>query len=386
MKMPKKERASRALPLHVHAHRANLKMRGIEKDVHDVPARSHITSAERAAERKKNAQINIDKREARIKASTLRCEATLVTEVDHTTRIGDVFTFVCGCDAVCQFEATLGQLDRKPHDVKGPWCPQCRTQRPALRLADIIKEKNGELIGKSHYIAADKKVHILCKVCDNPWTALPHNIFSGSWCPSCAKGTPTDKAENRLAEIAAERGDILHWYGGSKEKAEFIIDGHGKQVFPNNYVHAPSVVGSYDLWAAYDWTGNRAFVWGGDLPEKMPRTIVDHLQRSMIVKCMTVQTTELLRRVVKEEIEGLTGQVIKGNSVKERSGAPGLYTMLGWKAPMEVLNVAHNAQWKASGVYSWGAVDRFHNTLVPVPELSGDGYAEIEIDDTGEIE
>lgn len=52
-------------------------------------------------------------------------------------------------------------------------------------LKKIVKLKSGTIVDKS-YISNDYKIKFSCNSC-HEWTATPHKIKSGDWCPYCSK-------------------------------------------------------------------------------------------------------------------------------------------------------------------------------------------------------
>ena len=83
------------------------------------------------------------------------------------------------------------------HIKSGTWCPKCRDKDVANKLRKNINDMHtlaqsrGGVCLSTKYVNNRIKLRWQCSK-DHTWTATPHNIQRGKWCPTCAgtiKGT-----------------------------------------------------------------------------------------------------------------------------------------------------------------------------------------------------
>ena len=75
----------------------------------------------------------------------------------------------------------------KPHNVlNGQWCPHCARNRK-LTIEDMktLAASNGGACLSTDYINAKTKMDWMCSK-GHRWSAVPHAVKSGHWCPFCA--------------------------------------------------------------------------------------------------------------------------------------------------------------------------------------------------------
>jgi hypothetical protein len=91
----------------------------------------------------------------------------------------------------------------------GQWCPTCGRQRAGLnrrltiaQMRSLAASHGGRCLS-TEYENSDLKLRWQCSQ-GHVWTARPHSVKRGHWCPECAGNTPLDL--NHARDIARQRG------------------------------------------------------------------------------------------------------------------------------------------------------------------------------------
>lgn len=85
---------------------------------------------------------------------------------------------------------------------RGGWCAACRQEEATAELRALAAGRGGRLVSPG-YVQCDVKVEWACAA-GHRWSATPHKILRGSWCPECAGNRRGSLAE--MQAVAAARG------------------------------------------------------------------------------------------------------------------------------------------------------------------------------------
>lgn len=250
----------------------------------------------------------------------------------------------CGCKHGLKFEANLYSLSRLPRESQT--CPRCWEASKPDQLKEVVENKGGTLL--TQYAGAHTKVRIRC-MNGHEFEATPANLTRGggrrgSWCPDCHEL----KGKLKLAEVLAERGCELTEYGkwGTQQTKFYTsFDGTPAQgthsALMSNPPTYPTKRGPRQVRTFYDDDTMRAYVLADLVPPYLPRPIAEVVSK---MDCETVgeganlpETFALVKKAIAAD-----------NEIGD----------------YKVLNVLHNDQWIAPGVYQWGKADRLDGTLI----------------------
>lgn len=87
--------------------------------------------------------------------------------------------------------------------LRGYGCPMCagtnkKDQNEYVELVNVLNS-NIEVVGE--YINAKTPILHRCKICNNYWTATPHNILRGTGCPVCNESHGERTVRNYLTDM-----------------------------------------------------------------------------------------------------------------------------------------------------------------------------------------
>lgn len=115
----------------------------------------------------------------------------------------------------------------------GRWCPDCFRCRYDFKkeFEDIVKQKEGKIL--SLYINVNVKVLLECKN-KHKWEVTPHSIKCGTWCFNCLHNTDDAKIKFET-KVKHKNGKILGQYINNKTKVLIECEnGHKWKVIPYN--------------------------------------------------------------------------------------------------------------------------------------------------------
>lgn len=247
----------------------------------------------------------------------------------------------CTCPRQQKFEANIYQLARTARRMHS--CTRCwQTSKPD-NLREIVEAKGGKLLTK--YTGAHGTVRIECSK-GHEFTTTPANLRDrgdkrGSWCPYCYKGS----GERKLVEVLAERGCVLTSYGErDSDQVKSYLDPFGQpaQRRHSALVATPPIAGPKR--GIRNVTGYRSdgyvFYMVGEVPPRLPNLVAYLVTNGTSFHVGDADTLPKCSKLLK----GVINQPSKDHC----------------------LNVLFNDQWVTPGVYSWGMVEPFADTLVEV--------------------
>lgn len=77
---------------------------------------------------------------------------------------------------------------------RGTWCSFC-SKRKTYTIEEVIiliENKQGTLLSKK-YIGRNSLLKVLCLICNSVWKPTLGSILCGSWCPTCAKNSISER-------------------------------------------------------------------------------------------------------------------------------------------------------------------------------------------------
>jgi hypothetical protein len=233
-----------------------------------------------------------------------------------------------------------------------PSCTECYFRKPMDRLQQFVTDNKGTQL--TPYKDALTKVRLRCAA-GHEWDSLPRNVFSGSWCPQCATARGYGGAQFRMEEIAAERGMTLIGYTGSRDPMTIVHwDGSAIEPLPGNYTSKYVHPGPKTITTYRNVETGHTFIQMGDLPPLLPARIAELVSDPAC------------------KITPYRGGKAFSDAPTVRDIFDKLVTGLPRSDPsVKVMNVNRNPAWMAPGFYTWGQIDPFHNTLVPLQTPSG---------------
>lgn len=109
-----------------------------------------------------------------------------------------------GADGPLEWRCARGHTWTAPfrNVRRGGWCADCRREDATAGLRAIAAARGGRLVSPA-YVLCDAKLEWECAA-GHRWSATPHKVECGSWCPECADNRRGSLAE--MQELAARRG------------------------------------------------------------------------------------------------------------------------------------------------------------------------------------
>ncbi|AMO44255.1 hypothetical protein vBRpoSV10_202 [Ruegeria phage vB_RpoS-V10] len=255
----------------------------------------------------------------------------------------------CGCARAKTFESTIYQLARLERDKV--CCTQCHEASKPDKLKEVIARKKGTLL--TPYKAAHTPVKVRCYF-EHEFSATPANLTrnngkDGSWCPECYKRAT---GEPRFREILAERGyDLLSYGFTASDPYKIIVDADGVERSVNQariVVNPPTYGGKHGkrpLRVFYDEDTGYAYALLDAVPPRLPKIIADIIAKNDFELITVAPNTPAAYDALREAI-----------SNENHHG------------DFHILNVYGNDDWQMPGVYKWGTIEPFDNTLVSTGE------------------
>jgi phage FluMu protein Com len=109
-----------------------------------------------------------------------------------------------------------------PIAYAGTWCPRCNGPRLVSieDMKELARERGGLCLSETY---VNTKTHLKWRCSrGHEWPAMPLNVQKGHWCPECPKEDVLRKSEQRLSDrVSALGGKFFGTYRGSKEKLTF---------------------------------------------------------------------------------------------------------------------------------------------------------------------
>lgn len=138
--------------------------------------------------------------------------------------VGDYIDTNTKVECVCAIDGY--RWDTMPNSLlRGCGCPMCagtnkKSQNEYIESVNALNS-NIEVVGK--YINAKTPILHMCKVCNNYWTATPHNILSGTGCPSCNESHGERTVKNYLTNMCVSFKE-QYTFDGCKNKKLLPFD------------------------------------------------------------------------------------------------------------------------------------------------------------------
>lgn len=129
--------------------------------------------------------------------------------------------------------------------LRGSGCKKCKGlfRKTTEEFSSELRLVNPDILVVGEYLDNKKHIDIICKKCNNNWSASPVNLLKGYGCPVCNGGIRKEE-EVFLAEMKALHPDIeiLEPYKSALEKIEFKCKrcGNGWKTTPSQLINAKS--------------------------------------------------------------------------------------------------------------------------------------------------